>query len=86
MQSYAEHWGNDLAKLTIFGYWGDDLAKLIIFRYWLDDWFVWEIFHFHEIHWGDAARLLGGIHSPPLPPGFAPIELPKNIGKSRDKS
>ena len=34
---YAEHWGNDLAKLTIFGYWGDDLAKLIIFRYWGDE-------------------------------------------------
>ena len=44
---------------------------------------VWEIFHFHEIYWGDAARLLGGFSR-----GYVPmfIEFPKNIGKSRDKS
>ena len=34
MRIYVEHWGDDVAKLTIFRYWGDDLAKLIIFRYW----------------------------------------------------
>ena len=31
------HWGDDLAKLTIFGHEADDLAKLIIFRYWRDE-------------------------------------------------
>ena len=36
MQIYDEHWGDDLAKLTIFGYWRDDFAKLIIFPYWRD--------------------------------------------------
>ena len=36
MEIYVEHWGDGLAKLTIFRYWGggrNDLAKLIIFLY-----------------------------------------------------
>ena len=28
LQIYVEHWGYDLAKLTIFRYWGDDSVKL----------------------------------------------------------
>ena len=75
MEIHVEHWGDDLAKLTVFRYWGDEIGSYGKFSTSM------------KYIGGDAARLLGRIY-PPIPPGFAPmsIEFPSNIGKSRDKS
>ena len=84
MQIYVEHWGDDSAKLTIFGCWEDDLAKLIVFRYWGDKIGSHGEFYTSIQYIGvDAVRL---ICISPITLGFASmlIEFPKNIGKSRD--
>ena len=65
MQIYVKHWGDDLAKLTIDRDWGDDLAKLIIFGHWGDE--IGSHGKFStamKYIGGDAAILLGRIHSP----------------------